>query len=293
MRKLVFIILLYSPFCIISQEYQPFDFDNGIWICRQGYYGEAPEDYIAQFYTSGDTIINEIQYKKIFQYRIDANDGPDYGSVINDRYFGGIRNNESKQVEIVYYYRIEPEIIYDFNLSLGDTIKVGYSSEDYNWKPLIVRTIDSILYCGEYHKRYNLNDSIPVPQALIEGIGFTNGFINPIFFQFEQETSLKCYTEKGNENCDDCSLLLSERPIQVDSEVSIFPNPNNGILSLISKNGLTKISIYNLEGQKVHQNYNIPSGSFDIHLNIENGIYLLRGLNHQGHIVTKKIIKTE
>ena len=189
MKNFILISLLII-FCqnLLSQEYVPFDFKNGIWVCKEAYFGEEGFTYGIQFYTKGDTIINGNLYQNLYLYRIKT-ETFDLHPDTSCGYYGAIRNNSNKQVEYVNQDDTIPEIIYDFNLNLGDTIKNGYGK--YEEHKLIVMSIDSVNYCGKYHKRYNLNDStIMINQSLIEGIGFNSGLIDPWFHQFEVETRL-------------------------------------------------------------------------------------------------------
>ena len=191
--KLLLFILVLIQMELSGQGYIPFNFENGIWICDWGSYGGDIVRGEEQYYCKGDTIIDGNLYYKLYNYTKEISYSPEPDKVLYDGYYGAIRNLDNKQVEIIYYYDDFSKIIYDFNLSIGDTIKKGYGS--YETEPLIVLSIDSIEFCGKYHKRFNLNDSSIIHQRLIEGIGFSSGFIQPLFHQFEGETSLRFYTE--------------------------------------------------------------------------------------------------
>ncbi|GAJ19261.1 unnamed protein product, partial [marine sediment metagenome] len=116
---------------------------------------------------------------KLYEYKIYY---PIYGLWDTSfAYYGAIRNTIDKKVVLIRATQKNPDIIYDFNLDIGDSIKHGYGSH----AGLTVDYIDSVEYCGVFHKRY-ITDSLPHDlHALIEGIGSTYGFIDPVFPHFE------------------------------------------------------------------------------------------------------------
>lgn len=293
MKKIVFlIILLIIQINIFGQQYIPFNFENGIWICYEGLFGGEPLTYKIQYYTDGDTNINGNNYSRLMEYRINTESGPGYGSVVYDGYKGAIRNLDNKQVEFIWRTHDEPQIIYDFNLLIGDTIKIGYGSDQYigNGEFLKIISIDSILFCGNYHKRYNLNDSLFFPQSLIEGIGFNSGFIEPYFYQFEQNSNLICYTEINNNDCENCELLLSNKILELNSKIEIFPNPNSGFLNIKSDKYIIEYNIVNNLGQTIIARNNLYNKDLTLNTNLTNGIYLLKIKIIDQKIYTNKII---
>ena len=256
MKKLLLICLtIISCQNLLSQEYVPFDFKNGIWVCNEDYSGETGFTNKIQYYIKGDTIINGNLYQNLYMFKIET-ETFDLHPDTSCGYYGAIRNNSNKQVEYINQEDTIPEIIYDFNLNVGDTIKNGYGKYEEN--KLIVISIDSVNYCGKYHKRYNLNDStIMINQSLIEGIGFNSGLINPWFHQFEVETSLVCYTEKNNDYCEPCDLLSSIKPINTKNSIKIYPNPSLGKINIdvenIDANKQFKIKIIDLTGKIIYK----------------------------------------
>ncbi len=143
---------------------------------------------VAKFYRteiSGDTILNGIKYSKI--YAIDT----------SIRFWGGIRNDVPNKK--VYQYKAstgKEKLLYDFNLTVGDTVfkDAGYGFYDIlgnaaetdigsTWSEYIdtawVSDIDSVLmnYDGLYHKRFNFSArfkpmGMTEPHALVtNGVG--------------------------------------------------------------------------------------------------------------------------
>lgn len=293
MKKILLPILILIQINLFGQNYIPFDFENGIWICDEGLFGGDIQTSDIQYYTDGDTVINGNIYLRLIEYRIDTDYEPGTEPVLFFGYTGAIRNSGNKQVEFIDHWNDEPEIIYDFNLSVGDTIKVGYGAEPYEPEPLVVLSIDSIELCGNYHKRYNLNDTIwhlMTPVSLTEGIGFNVGLINPYFFQFEQESTLNCYTERNNENCEECILLLSNKELENNFKIDIFPNPNSGLLKIRSDKYIIGYDIINELGLIIYSENNLNNMDLALNTDLSNGIYFIKFKTLDQKIYLKKMI---
>jgi hypothetical protein len=68
------LLIILSSISAKSQEYIPFDFENGEWYClystKGGMFGGEHGTYYAtdsvKFFCSGDTIINDTSYHKLY-----------------------------------------------------------------------------------------------------------------------------------------------------------------------------------------------------------------------------------
>jgi len=275
---------------LICQEYSPFNFAEGIWICNYHLHNEQPigiESLNYQYYTEGDTIINSTEYFKFYRYGFVSWSIPQTDT-IND-YIGAIRNNDAKQVIWVNHGDTVQKIIYDFNLGIGDTIKRGYGNEDN----LIVRTIDSIEFCGKYFKRFNLNDSVMINQALIESIGFNSGLIDPFFNQHENTSALECYIEVNNANCLHCDLLLSTHSIvDIDLGVTLVPNPCTDYIEVISPVELKFIWIFDSNGRILQKFTQINDTRIRFSTKeYTSGVYIMLIENKNNRRISQKIIR--
>jgi hypothetical protein len=81
--------------------------------------------------------------------------------------------------------------------------------------------------------------------------------------------------------------------------ISIYPNPNNGKFTISASGGSVvshqlSVEIYNMLGQNVYSQINIPNATFNINISDQpNGIYLIRMLDKDGNLVNqKKVVKT-
>jgi hypothetical protein len=272
MKKLIILSITFL-FCIAAktQEYTPFNFEKGIWITSQPIENGTS---IIQYNCKGDTLIDGIKYYKL------CCTVPIFGTPTSySFYYGGIRNNENKQV-ILNDGNLR--ILYDFNLKVGDTIINGIY--DFEEITPIVQQIDSVQICGIYHKRYKTQFMTygGASIALTEGIGMNQcllGF-NNIENGAGEFSPTGCYTELGNNNCSDsdCGLLLSVNKIpDLSDEIKIFPSPGNTDLKISSSKFINKISIYDLLGKPIFFISNLNSNSASINIKkLHAGAYLIK-----------------
>ena len=154
-----------------------------------------------------------------------------------------------------------------------------------------VDAIDSIAYCGEYHRRYRI-DTINYPDLeLIEGIGCSYGFfLDNLVPNFESFSILYCYTEGDNPFCEHCDLLLTESAISHPySSIKVYPNPIFNQIHIDTEMIVSEILIFDLSGNKVFQLNHIQSHTVTIPNSLNSGVYLLKIICDRG-IFHKKII---
>lgn len=247
MQKHLFYLFLCCIFCNLSigQNYTPFDFDNGLW--EEEYYNMQHERSRYNYYTNGDTIINNLTYKKLYKtgrYTITYGiSGIPWNNFSTD--FGFIREDNNKRI-----YHINPsnggveELLYDFNIALGDTIAIPPIRNMYDSATVIA--VDSVFICSSMRKRYRLD---PVGTQLlgilywIEGVGGSHGLI-PRYNWFESGVIYTCYSDSTCVN--PCVRFLSTRTIdetQFSKLATIYPNPSSETSIIQFNNGATKTSI--------------------------------------------------
>lgn len=120
-------------------------------------------------YFSGDTIINGLTYAKAYNVG--------YSQCFPLGYAGALRNDSiNRKVYFVEVDSTNEKLLYDFNLSIGDSIP-----QLNPYTVIYVTSIDSILINGTYLRRFAFsyiggsNGSY-----IIEGIGSMTGLITPI-----------------------------------------------------------------------------------------------------------------
>lgn len=163
----LFTFIISSP--AISQTYIPFPTNSDyIWREFQVVYNDEtmffPWQSHIEFIVSGDTVIAEKNYRKLFSYNPDNNTGTNYEGAIRE---------ESKKIYFLTDYMPEGEVLlYDFNLNTGDLAPYGFFGN------VKVLSTDSILIGNSFRKSYQLaNDAL-----IVEGIGdITNGLIQSVY----------------------------------------------------------------------------------------------------------------
>jgi hypothetical protein len=256
MQKKIFYILL---FCILSnlcvaQSYTPFDFDNGLW--QEEYYDMQYERSMYNYFTDGDTVINNLTYHKVYKVGQRTYSYGVFPPVPWHTFSGTagfIREDNNKRV---YHYvgnGLGEQLLYDFNIVLGDTIAIP--PIDVIFDSAVVVAVDSILVCTNMRKRYKLT---PVGTGLLhdlywtEGVGSTHGLI-PRYNSFERGVIDVCYSDS---TCiTPCLSIVSTNNIenQASNLASIYPNPSSTTFTIQFNNEArsTNIQIMNSLGQIV------------------------------------------
>jgi hypothetical protein len=257
---------------------------------------------------SDDTLINNTVYHKIMKTGHDfsmtyyANPSPHwvcdhsvaYGNYTN--YTGALREDISlKKVFFIPPSDTALQLLYDFNLNVGDSLK-GYLSLCNDCSK--VTSIDSILINTTYRKRWNFQYSGQPGYSIIEGIGSSCGLLNP-YTNFEYFSNLDCFSQNGQtlypfySASAACALLTSiGENSKEQNALTIFPNPSNGLFQLSANNSdFINVEVTNLLGTIIKKS-EIKNGSFELDLSNESqGIYFVRVSDNKGKSVVRKVVK--
>jgi hypothetical protein len=218
--------------------------------------------YTHRYTIDGDTTIGGLQYAKVYvKYKYEegsvssqwCNESVNY----YEHYFGALRES-GKQVLLVLGWLPDSTeyVVYDFNLSIGDTLPSP--DGDLNADPAgrIISAIDSIEILGSYRKRFVINSN----KYIIEGIGASTGLFNPlVYFPSECYMAMHCYAEYETPDhfLQDCNLNLNVDEIAVTVETPVLikivdyigretqPKPNTPLIYIYS-DGTTK-KVFNIE----------------------------------------------
>ena len=90
--------------------------------------------------------------------------------------------------------------------------------------------------------------------------------------------------DQGNE-----PPLSTNAPIK---ETPFYPNPTNNVLNVSDNAGVSKVEIFNLNGQKVLSEQILQSGIIDVSA-IAPGLYIVRGIDANGSVVRQQKIKVK
>ncbi len=250
-KQLTFLCLFLSQ--VAFSQYTPFPETTAHWSMRTSdgsIPGDQPADDFGYYYEiNGDTLINGINYKKVFEssatWVISHYDiwDPYYGAPVwipyswnNDtvttKLIGALR--EDIPLKKVYFRQLLPDwmdscvymeenstllnedvLLFDFDAEEGDTIYLGGMQ-----RPFVINVIDSVQYNDGITRKvfYPINQGFY--ESFIEGLGTRNGLFNHFSVEIVEGTFcyLSCFQVEeeyvigeGIYNCD--SIDVVERPI--------------------------------------------------------------------------------
>ncbi len=245
--------------------------------------------YTSSFKFEGDTLINEILYKKFME----SWDAP---SEIWT-YHSAFREDETGKVYGIQGWEIEEQLFYDFDLEPGDDFNFFFPGSSY---PITmhVTDVDSVtLLNGEKRKRiifYN--------EQWIEGIGSTFGipFVAYHWNLFDLTYELNCfytndellYKNGSYETCWYTTVGIDDNPSQPAWMVS--PNPFDETFTIQSKTNIDKgveVRITNLQGAVLETHFHKNGDMIIAGKNLEKGFYLMQIFENGKLAHVDKILK--
>ena len=279
--------------------YHPFPESNASWnisyeqnMCPFG--GNSTEYYSITY--SGDTNINGQQYHKLNIPYVIAEFTGGCTQHHFPGYAGAIRQDiPNKKVFIVPPASTVEQLLYDFTMEVGDTLK-GYLNREWMSQGDVVLDIDSVLVGDTYRKRWNINPCYGI--YLIEGVGSTYGLLeaSPGCVTDFPGIMIDCFKEDGQtlypETVGECELITSipEQNFIFD-KVHVFPNPAPGTFTVEFDRPLDikEIQLTNMMGVIVYQK-NIQMQSRIEISGMHDGIYLLNIISTTNQILSQKVI---
>lgn len=171
-RSILSMSIVLCPIFVFSQDYKPFNFYDGQWVCgydtKGGKFSNYEQNHYireeVKFYCQGDTVINDTLFHKLYYEGVARY--PEWARRNLSGYYGIIRNDTLKRQ--VWF---NSQLLYDFNLQVGDSLFFGCDS------PEPIESIDSVLYCDKWHRRYNYTNRNGDKLYVIEGVGSIFGLI--------------------------------------------------------------------------------------------------------------------
>lgn len=281
-----------------SNIYHSFPLDGGEW--RADYFNSYCGGICEQrrYYTSGDTIIDSLNYKKLYGDIV-----PEVGNSFYGQYFGGLREDTANK-KIFFWALFSPEevVLFDYNLDSGDVAPGTYLHNESD--TMIVISVDSILIGNEFHKRFNLSTSNGYPASLIEGVGWSGGLIleeMSSLIGWEVIYNLKCFKVNNVLEYEDSSYTYPPCDLPVGFEEGDDPEQNSVIgpnpvlvgsylyfnLKDYSNN---KFRIFDIRGKKLVE---IPLSGNSFYLSstiFHEGVYLVELSNSSRHLLSKLMI---
>jgi len=287
MKKVITFIILCLSFVGSTQSYITFITadSSDVWkdkaICN---YGGGPTclDVITTVYDfSGDTTINNLNYAKLFRKKqiTYMSTGGSMGNCplpnLSPRGYLGAMREAGKQV----FFKLGQDaeyVIYDFNLTIGDTVPDPANDVSYS----IISAIDSIDIQGIYRKRFTV-ESTNIPDFyIIEGIGSERGLLFSYLLSLDCAYSLECYKEENSVvyafgNCD---FNLGTEQITETATIKIYPNPiqvNQNLRIASSSNEGVYVKIWDPIGRLIYQSISTEK-IIETNSITSKGIYLIQ-----------------
>lgn len=312
-KKYLIILLLLVGHNLLFAQYLALPDSNAYWI--EGIFGGTPgfTDYYQYQLTANknDTVIGSNTYHKVFIKHWFT-----YSSYSLPVYIGSFRQSINGKVFFISKDSVNEYILYDYSLKVGDTIKNVFASVTscHLLYHATVTCIDSLLIENKYHKTIEIqpfwnnytasNIYCPPPmntssvwyEGITSGEGLISfpfgGFMNKNLYCMKYSDTTFFYPAGIGNSCqaglmktDSCHVPITTSVIEIDkSSFNIFPNPSDGYFSIYSKNPFTKISIFNLLGDKIFESSEQKQNT---NLNLSenpNGIYFIhvyQGLENQ------------
>jgi len=301
----------------VEYQYTPMPTADAVW---NVYYRPIMSYNIKDhaYSTDGDTLINnEIWTKIVLSGKTVLVDHLSSDPIMVVNSYGPFYQGAYKETDKVVRF-CSPEgiidTIYDYNLSVGDTVKFlkfirQFLTEDGD-TCLIVKKIDTIFVQNHYRKSISFkpiytdfqSDKLLV-EKWIEGIGSNHGILYPLHIKplnyneiegLERE-DLTCFSENNalvwqNSVYNTCTLLAIN-DLTLTDKIEIYPNPASQLFNIKIPdelgNSLSKIELFDVIGNRILTQ---SSDNYPINItHIKSGIYLV--VIYMGERkITKKII---
>lgn len=267
-----------------TSVYHPFPDSNAVWnmecIVWPMCVSQPPFEYFS-YTIAGDTIINSTTYHQWFIPHVIYTDTCD--TINKPGYMGAFRQDiPGKKVYYIKPGLLTEELLYDFDIGVGDTIKRCGND-------MIVIFQDSVLVGGDYRKKWVAATPWMSTLTLIEGIGGLYDLIDYCPSMDPPINSLTCFAQNGNiiypSNLTACNMISGITNPEADMMTGIFPNPFYSYATLETGNNFLNgvLMIYNCFGQMVKQQAVISTKTVITRDVLKSGMYFYRlnGLNGQ------------
>jgi Secretion system C-terminal sorting domain len=282
MKRLLFLIVLFSPLFVNAQAYiyHPFPTNDGCW--NYEYFDDFhnPTGMYSNYSLFGDTTIASVNYKKIS----------------GSSSFSGYESGAIRESGRIIYYLPDTSstevVLYNFNLTAGDTVFNPYGGAVCSNDTLIVQSVDSILLSDGYHKQINLGFV-----SWIEGVGSTFYLLKPCqVLCVSGNDNLQCMIGNSvgiylNGTCLSCGPL-SVNKHNIFSDFSISPNPFTTQTTFSFDEAQTNmtIKIIDITGKEIKK-INFTGMQFTIDKGeMKSGIYFVQTTDEKKNVCNKKLI---
>lgn len=300
MKIQIIVFLLVSYSCFSQQQNDPFISENKYWVIKNKIYdGDGPCRSLGHYmlYFSGDTLVNDIQYSKL--YYSNLSDLAPYKLQSKFLYAllrEDLVNRKVFAINILdqNYCSSSENLIFDFNLVKGDTLNecaykaITYDYSDNDGRGLIESNSNEFVF----GKDRNVLNTIGIYSTcglpfdidlkLIEGVGWED---HGIFHAIDNYSSLVYFCEG---TLDQCDIISSVSDLQSNS-VTVSPNPTKSYFNINSELQVKRVLLYSHDSKAKELN-STGGNQFDLSL-FTTGLYFIEIQFSDNSRFITKIIK--
>ncbi len=181
----------------------------------------------------------------------------------------------------------EAYIYYTTPYQFSDTLKVWISTDcGLTYQSLLVKYGDSLATAPATTSAFVPTAS----QWKNYTLDLTPYVGNNVLIKFE------CVNDWENnlylDNINVTGIITNTNDLSSQSNISIFPNPTNGNLTITNVNNIKSIQVYNSLGQLVYQTKNSTKNTIRINLSkLPEGLYFINLIDVNNNFTTQKVLK--
>lgn len=281
--KILSIVILLSPLFkpVNAQSYVPFPKDSAEWVVQwHDFFSNVWGDVIYKMI--GDTIVNGKKYSKVyFSTQVDYFENN--GNII----YCLLREDSLKKIYIKFnppeYLDTAEFVLYDFNHTIGDTIKVKCKTNivDSNFNSIreyVITDTSTAMFFDNIKRKVFEVKSYDYIGYWIEGIGDnTHPFPCELFDYFGSfwNFELECFYQKDTFLFGLCNTIGIAEPEKENIMLDIFPTPAFDNVNIkFAKDGEYSITLFDPYGKKILKE-KISGDDFLLKKTFENGVYII------------------
>ncbi|MDR9397603.1 MAG: T9SS type A sorting domain-containing protein [Salibacter sp.] len=210
-----------------------------------------------KYKVEGDSTYNGKTYQKYFSAQdisIDANTEWSYVGMVRE-------DTNAQKVYAIHPDSTQEHLLYDFDVSVGDTVAVYQLIFLTQKVEVIIESVDTLMINNIVHKRVKTESDFPYDEYWLEGIGSTYGVLSPgssnypvsdvsypQLLCFERD-GVKLFERQSFENCYAKDPNVSVDEVRNDVSVKVFPNPTSNQLRIQSDLKISSFKVLSVTGQ--------------------------------------------
>jgi hypothetical protein len=251
-------------------------------------------------YFSGDTILNNLTYKKMFVHILDTTYYRENGEIIQTtnrppktRYEGAFREQDAT-VYFVLPSDSTEKIYMNFNMQIGDSIKAHYYATN---SQSTVSSIISTPFGSTTRKEFVLSNGYSFYEGIGNGLGLFHGFgighHGGIYLVCFQQNGVQVNTHQFSWPSPDCSPSVTPSSVGLKqhqlADFKIYPTPFSNAFNIDFKGEIDKsyvLKMYDVKGTCVKTiRYLNTKHHVITRDNLEAGIYFIKIISDNKQLV--------